>query len=110
MVAPPDRRGGLTWTESLRRVVLVANRKGGVLKSSLCRSAAAVAASNGYRVLVVDGDPQGNLSEIDFGLEADRGRSLAMAMQYGVALQVSSAAGVDVVSGGAELQGALGNP
>lgn len=108
MVAPPDRRGGLTWTESLRRVVLVANRKGGVLKSSLCRSVAAVAASNGYRVLVVDGDPQGNLSEIDFGLEADRGRSLAMAMQYGVALQVSSAAGVDVVSGGAELQGALG--
>jgi ATPases involved in chromosome partitioning len=96
------------WTESLRRVVLVANRKGGVLKSSLCRSVAAVAASNGYRVLVVDGDPQGNLSEIDFALDTDRGRSLAMAMQYGVSLQVMSAAGIDVVCGGAELQGALG--
>jgi len=54
------------WTTSLRRVVTVANRKGGVLKSSLCRNVAAVAAGSGYRVLVVDGDPQGNLSEIDF--------------------------------------------
>lgn len=96
------------WTEHLRRVVLVANRKGGVLKSSVCRSIAAVAVANGYRVLVVDGDPQGNLSEIDFGLDTDRGRSLAMAMQYGIALQVLEAAGVDVVCGGVELQGALG--
>jgi len=96
------------WSESLKRTVLVANRKGGVLKSSICRSVAAVAVGEGYRVLAIDGDPQGNLSEIDFGLETDRGRSLAMALQYGTPLTTMSAAGVDVICGGPELQGALG--
>lgn len=96
------------WTQPLRRTVLVANRKGGVLKSSLCRSVAAVAQANGYLVLVVDGDPQGNVSEIDFALDTDRGRSLAMAMQYGTALVPMNADGVDVICGGPELQGALG--
>lgn len=94
--------------EALQRVVLVANRKGGVLKSSVCRSVAAVAAKEGYRVLAVDGDPQGNLSEIDFGVDTDRGRSLALALQYGMPLQAVAARGVDVVCGGPELQGALG--
>ena len=96
------------WSEALRRVVLVANRKGGVGKSSICRSVSAVLASSGYRVAVVDGDPQGNLSEIDFGLDTDRGRSLAMAMQYGTDLAPVDSRGVDVVCGGPELQGALG--
>lgn len=96
------------WTTPLRRVVLVANRKGGVLKSSLCRSVADVAAAGGFRVLAVDGDPQGNLSEIDFGLDTDRGRNLAMALQYGMPLQPSRVGDVDVIGGGAELQGALG--
>jgi chromosome partitioning protein len=96
------------WSHALRRTVLVANRKGGVLKSSLCRSVAAVGQANDYRVLVVDGDPQGNVSEIDFGLETDRGRGLAMAMQYGTPLQVMDGGGIDVVCGGPELQGALG--
>ena len=92
----------------MRRVILVANRKGGVGKSSICRSVSAVLASSGYRVAVVDGDPQGNLSEIDFGLDTDRGRSLAMAMQYGLDVTPLSSRGVDVVCGGPELQGALG--
>lgn len=96
------------WTDALKRVVLVANRKGGVLKSSVCRSVAAVAAAEGYKVLAVDGDPQGNLSEIDFGLETDRGRSLALAMQYGMPLSTVQAGAVEVVCGGPELQGALG--
>lgn len=96
------------WSAALGRVILVANRKGGVCKSSLCRSVAAVLAASDYRVLVVDGDPQGNVSEIDFGLDTDRGRSLAMAMQYGTELTVQHARGVDVVCGGPELQGALG--
>lgn len=100
----------------LRRVLLVANRKGGVLKSSVVRSVADEAVRLGYRVLVVDGDPQGNLSKIDFGLglvdvggwESDRGRALAMALQYGTELQPINAHGVDVVCGGPELLGALG--
>lgn len=96
------------WTDALKRVVLVANRKGGVLKSSVCRSVAAVAGAEGYKVLAVDGDPQGNLSEVDFGLDTDRGRSLALAMQYGMPLAAVQVGSVDVVCGGPELQGALG--
>ena len=96
------------WSNVLRRVVLVANRKGGVLKSSLVRGLASVLSSAGYKVLVIDGDPQGNVSKIDFGLDTDRGRNLAMAMQYGTDLLPETARGVDVVSGGPELQGALG--
>lgn len=100
----------------LRRVLLVANRKGGVLKSSIVRSVADEAVRLGYSVLVVDGDPQGNLSKIDFGLgavevggwETDRGRSLAMALQYGTELTPINAHGVDVICGGPELLGALG--
>ncbi len=98
-----------TWSEALQRVVVVANRKGGVLKSSIVRNVADVAARAGYRVLAVDGDPQGNLSEIDFGVEGDHGRGLAMALQYGTDLvPVPSASGVDLVCGGPELQGAIG--
>lgn len=96
------------WTEPLQRVVLIANRKGGVLKSSLVRGIAAVLTTADYKVLVVDGDPQANVSKIDFGLDTDRGRSLAMAMQYGMGLETQTVKGVDVVSGGPELQGALG--
>lgn len=95
-------------SESLKRVVVVANRKGGVLKSSIVRNVADVAARAGYRVAVVDGDPQGNLSEIDFGVDTDGGRGLAMALQYGTDLVPVSAGGVDVICGGPELQGAIG--
>lgn len=100
----------------LARTVLVANRKGGVLKSSIVRSVADEVVRSGYRVAVIDGDPQGNLSKIDFGLgdaevggwETDRGRSLAMALQYGTDLAPIEAHGVDVVCGGPELLGVLG--
>ena len=95
-------------SEALRRVVVVANRKGGVLKSSIVRNVADVAAHAGYRVAVIDGDPQGNLSEIDFGVDTDGGRGLAMALQYGTDLAPVSTGGVDVICGGPELQGAIG--
>lgn len=103
------------YSPYLTRALLVANRKGGVLKSSIVRSVADWAARSGYRVAVVDGDPQGNLSKLDFGLDmvevggwdTDRGRSLAMALQYGTDLNVMKAHGVDVVCGGPELLQAL---
>ncbi|MEK4243695.1 ParA family protein [Janibacter sp. FSL W8-0316] len=95
-------------SEALRRVVVVANRKGGVLKSSIVRNVADVASHAGYRVAVIDGDPQGNLSEIDFGVDTDGGRGLAMALQYGTDLAPVSTGGVDVICGGPELQGAIG--
>lgn len=104
------------YTPYLERTTLVANRKGGVLKSSIVRSVADEAVRMGMRVGVLDGDPQGNLSKIDFGLrdvavggwEADRGRRLAMSLQYASDLEPVHAHGVDVICGGPELQGAIG--
>lgn len=109
LLRPGISAGMEDMSEALKRVVVVANRKGGVLKSSIVRNVADVAARAGYRVLAIDGDPQGNLSEIDFGLDTDSGRGLAMALQYGTDLTpVKGPGGVDVVCGGPELQGALG--
>ena len=44
------------------RVVTVANRKGGVGKTSSVIQIASGLARRGERVLVIDGDPQGNLT------------------------------------------------
>lgn len=49
------------------RVVAIANGKGGVLKTSVAANVAGLAADSGMPVLLVDLDPQGNLSE-DLGL------------------------------------------
>jgi cellulose biosynthesis protein BcsQ len=50
-----------------RRVVAVMNGKGGVLKTTTAANIAGLAADAGHRVLLVDLDPQANLSE-DLGL------------------------------------------
>ena len=63
----------------------MANRKGGVLKSSLCRNVAAVAAGSGYRVLVVDGDPQGN-TKAGFTAETEINRK-DWGLEWNVALE-----------------------
>ncbi|MFC7164497.1 ParA family protein, partial [Aquipuribacter hungaricus] len=71
---------------TLRRVVAVINGKGGAGKTSITANVAGLVANSGFRVLVVDMDPQGNLAE-DFGYtqgEADdQGQSLAAALAFG---------------------------
>ncbi|WP_336794314.1 ParA family protein [Gordonia malaquae] len=87
-------------------IILVASQKGGVLKSSLASATAAELAANGLRVLVVDGDLQGNVTARDYGVEGDHGRGLAMTMQYGVPLTpIPARENLDVIAGGMHLAG-----
>lgn len=88
----------------MRRVVAIANAKGGVGKTSITAGLAGLAARAGYRVLTVDADPQGNLS-LDLGYPIDDGRALSLAIERGQRL--SPLRGVrpnlDCVPGGAAL-------
>ncbi len=89
----------------LSRVVLVANQKGGVGKSSIVAAVGGMAASPNRRVLIVDADQQGNVSRTDLGVQGDKGKSLAIALQYDQPLQPvrDVRPGLDVISGGPHL-------
>lgn len=80
----------------------MANRKGGVGKSSIVAALAGLSARPTSRVLVVDADPQGNVSELDLGVDPDRGRNLAMALGYAAPLAPvrDVRPGLDVIRGG----------
>jgi cellulose biosynthesis protein BcsQ len=101
---------------NLDRCVAVMNGKGGVGKTSIVANVGALAAAAGYRVLLVDLDPQGNLGE-DLGYTGtdtdDEGRALLTAVASGQPAAVSGAVRdrLDVIAGGVhteELEGVLG--
>jgi cellulose biosynthesis protein BcsQ len=94
----------------LSRVALVANQKGGVGKSSICASGGQMLARPKRRVLLIDGDQQGNLTRNDLGAAGDRGKSLAMALQYGQPLEPvrDVRPGLDLIPGGPLLSGMAG--
>lgn len=87
---------------ALRRVVLIANQKGGVGKTSITTALGSLVADGSHRVLIIDADPQGNATGSDLGVVGDRGRSLMMALQYGEPMQVQRDVrpGLDLVCGG----------
>ncbi len=98
------------------RVVLVANRKGGVGKSSIVAATAQAVASGGrrgggHRVLIIDGDPQGTITKSDLGARdtSDRGASLGRTLLYGdplVPLQ-GLKPNLDLIAGGNLLSKAI---
>src|SRR3954453_2473359 len=72
--------------DAMSRVICVANGKGGVNKTSIVANIGGLAAAGGYRTLLVDLDPQGDLSD-DLGFYAnpadDHGQQLAAAILTG---------------------------
>jgi len=94
--------------DALTRVVAVINGKGGAGKTSVTANVAGLIAHSGFRVLVVDMDPQGNLAE-DLGYTGtdvdDEGQALSAALAYGqVARPVEAVRpNLDVLIGGHHL-------
>jgi chromosome partitioning protein len=103
-----------SMTEGIRRrvrrkVLVIANGKGGVGKSSLAAALAAVLTLIGKRVLLIEMDPQGNNAE-DLGFIGtdiyDGGASQARALLEGTGLKPTGEArpGLWVVPGGEALE------
>ena len=88
----------------MRRVVAIANGKGGVGKTTLTAGLAGQLAASGSRVLVVDTDPQANLAR-DLGYAAGDGSNLSLAITHGLPLELTRSVRdrLDVVPGGPAL-------
>lgn len=95
----------------LSRVIAVINGKGGVFKTTLTANIGGLLAHSGYKVLVVDLDPQGNLAE-DLGYadgpQDDGGKALAAALSFDGSVEPleTSRPGLHVLPGGHHLDAA----
>lgn len=95
----------------LQQVIAVINGKGGVGKTTITANGGGLLAADGWRVLLVDLDPQGNLG-LDLGYantdRDDDGKELSKALIYGDAPRPlrDVRPGLDVLPGGHHLEGA----
>lgn len=89
---------------AIPRSIAVAQGKGGVGKTSVTSNVAGLAAATGAHVLVVDLDPQGNVSR-DLGYTPQTGDALSIALQQGSTPPVirDVRPNLDVVAGGPAL-------
>ncbi|MHA7287695.1 ParA family protein [Arthrobacter sp. MDT3-44] len=95
-------------TTGLDRVVAIVNGKGGVGKTTITANIGGMLAASGYRVLLVDMDPQGNLAEELGYTDADvNDDGLALAQTLVFASDAKPALGIrenlDVLMGGSHL-------
>ncbi|MFF2053667.1 ParA family protein [Leifsonia sp. NPDC058194] len=95
----------------LQQVVALINGKGGVGKTTITTNSGGLLAADGWRVLAVDLDPQGNVG-LDLGYadteQDDDGKELSKALVYGDAPRPlkNVRPGLDVLPGGHHLEGA----
>lgn len=89
--------------------VAVASGKGGVLKTTIATHLAGLAAAAGWRVLLVDADPQGNAA-FDLGYLSDGGAALTGALERSNRLTPIAHVrpGLDVIAGGPSLDRVAG--
>lgn len=93
-------------TAGIPRVLAIANGKGGVFKTSITAALGGFCSRGGLRVLLVDFDPQGNLTE-ELGVEdaTDEGESTFLAIRGSqpLAPRPTGREGLDIVYGGTAL-------
>jgi chromosome partitioning protein len=91
----------------MAKVIAVSNQKGGVAKTTTVQAMGAVLGHRGYRVLLVDMDPQGNLSD---GVQAVTDDEYTvyevLKGEVGIGEAVQQVGGVDVVPADIVLAGA----
>jgi chromosome partitioning protein len=99
------------FSKQIPNTIAFANGKGGVGKTSLSANCGGLAAAGGWRVLILDLDPQGNLAR-DLGYDVADGQDLLNALITGTEppLLKDVRPGLDVVPGGptvADIQGLM---
>ncbi|SDI92284.1 Cellulose biosynthesis protein BcsQ [Arthrobacter subterraneus] len=95
-------------SRGLDRVIAIVNGKGGVGKTTIAANIGGMLAASGYRVLLVDMDPQGNLAEELGYTDADAnddGMALAQTLVFGSEAQPARGIreNLDVLMGGSHL-------
>lgn len=92
------------------KIVAITNQKGGVGKTTTCVNLASVIAERGYRVLILDMDPQGNASSA-VGVECPKGSNTMYELLIGEctikeSIKRTDFKNLDVVQSNVDLSGA----